>query len=429
MAVTSLQATGSQLSSRWERLIDATRRNPSRTDAGLAAAFTVAMVLSCWGGYLLVTEQDRSAIRWWSTPLAVLAMPPIAVRRRYPEAQFFVTAAMCAVAAFGNLPDGIVALVWLWFGLYGLGCYGGKHRTAARAIVSTVMIGLVIYYDAFELAEEDQSIVARGPILAYSLAVISGYFLSAWLFGDTTRIRRQQAVDLALRASELEIERDRNAERAVTEERLRIARELHDVMAHHVTVIGIQANAAERVLERDPAKAKDALALISSESRETVEELQRLLGFLRPTGDEFGDGPAPPQPSLVNVQRLVNDAVTAGVKVRLVTSGDLEDLPGSVSLSGYRIVQEALTNIRKHAADAQTSVHVDANESGVHVRIHNGPTKGDSRVPFTTRGSGLGLVGMKERARLVGGELSYGPSADGGWLIDARLPLQAAPLP
>jgi signal transduction histidine kinase len=416
----------SPLTSRWERLLEATRRQPKRTDIGLAVGFTVAMVLSIWGGYLTSTPEEVRTYRWWGVPVSVIAMVPIAWRRKYPEIQFIVSFVLYIVGAIALTPDGIVGFVWLWLGFYGLGCYGGRYRTHVRALGAIGIVSALIFFGVLEDTQPQRALI---PFLLFQYLIIAGFVASAWLFGDTTRIRRQQAVDLALRARELELERDRNAERAVTEERLRIARELHDVMAHHVTVIGIQASAAERMIDRDVSQARSSLRLISSESRETVEELQRLLGFLRPISDIAADGPTPPQPSLENLERLVADSRATGLDVSLQTTGDLASLPGSVSLSGYRIVQEAITNIRKHAMNSRASVGVEVANGWVVVRVHNtavrGPAPDSNRV---TVGSGLGLVGMRERARLVGGGVVTGPSSDGGWLVEARLPVQAAPI-
>jgi signal transduction histidine kinase len=425
-SVTRAPSSTSPLTSRWERLLESTRRQPKRTDIGLAIGFSLAMALSIWGGYLNSTQEELGAYRWWAVPVSIAAMVPIIWRRKYPEAQFLVSFALYLLGAIGRAPDGIVGFVWLWVGFYGVGCYGGRYRTHVRALAALGIIIALIIFGALESSRPQPAII---PALLFEGSIIGGFVASAWLFGDTTRIRRQQAIDLKLRASELELERDRNAERAVTEERLRIARELHDVMAHHVTVIGIQASAAERMIDRDVSQARSSLQLISSESRETVEELQRLLGFLRPISDVANDGPSPPQPSLENLERLVGDTRATGLEVSLKTTGDIESLPGSVSLSGYRIVQEAITNIRKHAMNSRASVSVDVDNGWVTVRVHNSAVRGPASENLAvTLGSGLGLVGMRERARLVGGGVVTGPSADGGWLVEARLPVQAAPI-
>ncbi len=276
-----------RLSGRWERFLDWTRRRPATSDAALALCMSVLMAVSVVLGYWSQQTSERN-IRSWSMALAVLAMVPFAFRRRWPEAHFLVTTTAYMVAVVGNVPDDLLGLIAIWVALYSVGVYGGRFRTVVRAIGVT---GIVVLFVLWLLtATADSPSDTRGPAVVYSVGIALGLLCTAWLFGDTMRIRRQQADDLARRAAELELERDRNAAQAVTEERLRIARELHDVLAHHVTVIGVQAAAAERVLDRDPARARGALGSIADASRETVDELQRLLGFLR-SDSEQGDDP------------------------------------------------------------------------------------------------------------------------------------------
>lgn len=411
-----------RLSGRWERFLDWTRRRPAASDAALALCMSVLMAVSVVLGYWS-QQTSEPHIRPWSMPLAVVAMVPFAFRRRWPEAHFLVMTTAYMVAVVGNVPDDLLGLIAIWVALYSVGVYGGRFRTVVRAIGVT---GIVVLFVLWLLtATADSPSDTRGPAVVYSVGIALGLLCTAWLFGDTMRIRRQQADDLARRAAELELERDRNAAQAVTEERLRIARELHDVLAHHVTVIGVQAAAAERVLDRDPAHARGALGSIADASRETVDELQRLLGFLRSDSEQGGD-PRPPQPALTDLARLVGDSVMLGLDVELSADGDLAALPGSVSLSGYRIVQEALTNVRRHARGARTTVEVAARNGVVRIGVTNGPGTGGA-VPFSS--TGHGIVGMRERARLVGGDLTFGPRPDGGWHVSAVLPTTAVPIP
>jgi signal transduction histidine kinase len=404
---------------RWARLLEWMRRNPQKTDTVLALTFTVFMVTTSAVGWSDLTTAERGDTRWWAFPLALAGAFALIARRRFPEVQFLFSSSAVTMALIGGLPDTSgVSLVIGWISIYGVSAYGGKWRTPAR------FVGVVGIFAALLLAD------SAGPdgnspsfvTTVYAAVITIGFLGSAWLFGDTMRIRRQQAQDLALRAAELEIERDRNAERAVTEERLRIARELHDVMAHHVTVIGVQASAADRTLEKDPASAHRALATITTSSREIIEELQRLLGFLRSTTE--GPQPSLPQPTVSEVNRLVADANGAGGNVTLTTNGPLEALPGSVSLSAYRIVQEALTNVRKHAGNATAAVSINVNERSVVVRIESSEPNQIGQRPSVV---GHGLLGMRERARLVGGTLSAGPTAS-GWVVEAILPRQAGNL-
>ncbi len=423
VSINSLQpiiegADGRDFAARWARLLEWMRRNPSKTDYALALTFTVFMGMTSAIGWSDLSVAERADTPWWVFPLALVGAVALFVRRRFPEAQFLFTATAMTLALIGGLPDTSgISLVIGWISIYGVSAYGGKWRTAVR------FVGVVGIFAALLWPNDGPGGSPSFITTVYAAVITTGFLGSAWLFGDTMRIRRQQAQDLALRAGELEIERDRNAERAVTEERLRIARELHDVVAHHVTVIGVQASAADRTLEKDPLAAHRALSTITTSSREIIEELQRLLGFLRSSME--GSQPALPQPTVTDINRLVADANGAGGNVTLTTSGPLAALPGSVSLSAYRIVQEALTNVRKHANHARTSVTVTVSERNVLVRVESSDPTPVKRGNASTVGHGL--LGMRERARLVGGTLTAGPT-ETGWLVEAMLPRQAGNL-
>jgi signal transduction histidine kinase len=202
---------------------------------------------------------------------------------------------------------------------------------------------------------------------------------------------------------------------AAADERARIARELHDVVSHSLSVIAIQSSAAEAALERDPALARAPLAAIRSSSEQALDEMRRMLGVLRTPDD--GDGLAP-QPGLARLPELVEHARAAGVEVTLEVAGTPRPLPASVDLSAFRIVQEALTNVRKHASGASTTVHVGWEPAALALAVRDrGPG------PASVANGGHGLVGMRERVRLHGGELRAGPADDGGFEVAAVLPL------
>jgi signal transduction histidine kinase len=425
----------SMVTSRWPALLDWTRTNPKRTDQLLAAMFSALMIASIALGYFTRSVEVRDRMTWWSIPLAILSVALTAFRRVVPEWQFLGTTTLYLMAGVGNVPDDAVGLVAIWIALYSVSAYGGRHRNTARVAGSTILLGAFIWWVGVDGAGEPDSV--RGPAVAYTIAVTTGLIASAWLFGDTMRIRRAQADALESRTKELEIARARDAVQAVTEERLRIARELHDVLAHHVTVIGVQAAAAGRVLDRQPDKAREALSSIETSSRETIGELQRLLGFLRSDHPTSPSGaiadPEPPQPALGSVMQLIEEARATGQDVTVSVSGDLQTLPGSVSLSGYRIVQEALSNVRRHASDAKVMIEVLVRPAYVHLLIENSRSPGFASTSAASSGAagstGHGLMGMRERARLVGGDLSAGPTPTGGWRVLAALPTTAAPLP
>jgi signal transduction histidine kinase len=204
----------------------------------------------------------------------------------------------------------------------------------------------------------------------------------------------------------------------VLDERVRIARELHDVVAHHVSVMGVQAGAARRVMERQPEKAQEALSMIESSSRQAVAELHRLLGFLR--RDSQTDGLAP-QPGLRQLDSLINEVREAGLEVRVEVEGEARPLPSGVDTSAYRIVQEALTNTLKHAGPTRASVTIRYQSQAVELEIVDG---GRGLPPQDGQeANGRGIIGMRERAYLHGGEFESGNVPEGGFLVRVRLPL------
>lgn len=241
-----------------------------------------------------------------------------------------------------------------------------------------------------------------------------------WAFGRIVRMRSAQAVESELRAERLQTDQDERARRIVTEERGRIARELHDVIAHSVSLMVVQAGAAQQVLRDDPAVAGEALENVQRTGRQSISELGRLLGILREDSTEIGFAP---QPTLAELPRLVADARTAGLAVDLSTEGEALDLPAGVELAVYRVVQEALTNTRKHGgASPSATVRLAYGRRDIHIEVvDDGP--GEERAAY---GTGHGLVGMRERIAAYGGSLTAGHQAGRGYRISARIPLGAA---
>ncbi|WP_406860711.1 sensor histidine kinase [Streptomyces sp. HUAS MG47] len=217
------------------------------------------------------------------------------------------------------------------------------------------------------------------------------------------------------------------ARRTLLEERARIARELHDVVAHHMSVITVQADSAPYRIPGLPDAAREEFGSIAASARESLAEMRRLLVVLRSEGTE---GERAPQPGLDRVQQLVEATVRAGVPTELSLAAELGDVPQAVDLSAYRIVQEALANVVRHAPGAPTRVSVRAEEDGewLMVLVVNGAPdgQGSRRAPLEDGGTGHGLVGMRERVRLTGGTLDTGPLPDGGFRVAARLPLRTA---
>jgi signal transduction histidine kinase len=257
------------------------------------------------------------------------------------------------------------------------------------------------------------------PALAQFAALLAG----AWFLGDIVRRWQRAAAEHARRAVELEQAREELARLAVNAERVRIARELHDVVAHSMSVIAMHAGSGRLAAARDPDAARRALEVVEESSRTALAEMRRLVTVLR-DADEAGPDLAP-APDLTGVHRLVAQVAAAGVQVEVRTDGDLAAVPPGVSLAAYRIVQEALTNVVRHAGPTRVhlTVAVDGDRVRLEVTDQGGARIGTAADPVDT---GHGTVGMRERALLYGGELSIGPRPDGGWRVAGWLPCTAA---
>ena len=294
--------------------------------------------------------------------------------------------------------------------------YGGRWRNWVCGIAYIVIMGWATHEVIFvDLSEFEGDIV-----LLRILSLLWNYviFGASWWFGDVLRTRRQRTNELEERTVQLEHEHEENAHRAVLDERVRIARELHDVVAHHVSVMGVQAGAARRVLKKQPEKAHEALSTIETSSRQAVDEMHRLLGFLR-QGSQ--DNELAPHPGLRQLKALVSEMKDSGLLVEIKTEGKEKPLSPIVDLSAYRIIQEALTNTLKHAGPANATVTINYTDSSIELKILD-DGRGPAPAP-TQLISGRGLIGMRERVSLLGGDLQTVEAPGGGFLVKAVLPL------
>jgi signal transduction histidine kinase len=248
---------------------------------------------------------------------------------------------------------------------------------------------------------------------------IYAIFGGAWLLGDNLRTRRAYLREVEARAARLEREREADARRAAAEEQTRIARELHDIIAHNVSVMTVQAAAAGDAFETQPGRVREALDSIESTGREALTELRRLLGSVRP---DDGPGTFAPQPGLTRVEALIEQVRSAGLAVELSVEGSPQELPPGIDLSAYRIVQEALTNTLKHAHASKATVVVRYGAGVLELDVVD-----DGRGETADRADrGHGIIGMKERAALLGAELRVGPAPGGGFAVHARIPLDGS---
>jgi signal transduction histidine kinase len=336
--------------------------------------------------------------------LALLHTLPLAARRRFPGAVLALCVATGLAVATLGVPDllGIAILV----AVYSVAAYG--DRWVSLAGLAAAELGAA----AVQLTQGS----FQWPTPITNALVIA----AAWLLGHFVGVRRAYTARLE-QTAELERARAEQARQAVAEERLRLARELHDVVAHSISVIAVQSGVGAHVAKTQPEEAAKALAAIEVTSRAALTELRRLLGVLRQEDEPQGD--LAPVPGLADLDSLLAEVAKAGLAVRLQVEGRPAQLPAGVDLSAYRIVQEALTNVVKHAGPARAQVAIRYRDHEVMVEVTDdgrgaaAPT-GDGRARV-----GHGLIGMRERVAVFGGDLQTGPRPGGGFRVAARLPL------
>ena len=313
-----------------------------------------------------------------------------------------------------------------------LGCVGipdATHGIANNASAPFAGVLFAVYASAAYTSRRDGRIaagiiavmvvttaVAIGEDVIGDVVFIGGMLFAVWGAATIVRSRQELATALAERTVELEHEREETAKLAVAEERARIARELHDVVAHNVSIMVVQAGAERRAIGDERPDTSEALATIEETGRAALAEMRRLLGMLRRSDDELA---LAPQPSLRHLDDLVAQVREAGMPVELRIEGEPRPVAPGIDLSAYRIVQEALTNALKHAGPAQALVTVRYGDRELDIEIADNGTEAAGEAPA----GGHGLVGMRERVALFGGDLAAGQGADGGYAVHARLPL------
>ncbi|AWZ06143.1 MULTISPECIES: sensor histidine kinase [unclassified Streptomyces] len=380
----------------------------------LPYAVTAACVMSLLPVTIVVLTNDYKAGGGWAGALAVAQTVPLmlAVTRPLPAWGMVLFAdTVGAVVLTGA--DEVSGHSWPWTPMVIIGylvlmaCLGLREsiRTLVGVWLVTGVVGALL--SAFH-PDGATNTVALLFVLAGVVLALTGALRG---LGDARqKIAEQESISEAERAR-----------RTLLEERARIARELHDVVAHHMSVITVQADSAPYRLPGMAEPVREEFAAIAASARESLGEMRRLLTVLR--GDEAGGGDRAPQPGIGRLQQLVEATVRAGQPVELaLAAGAAEAASPAVDLSAYRIVQEALANVVRHAPGAPTRVSVTFDAEEVLVLVVNGPAR-DAVVALETSGTGHGLVGMRERVRLTGGTLDTGPLPDGGFRVAARLPL------
>jgi signal transduction histidine kinase len=375
-----------------------TRFVRSRPDLLFALGLTVLGQVEIWtreidadhAAYAALAIPITLALAWRvQAPLAVLA---VIAGTFFPSALLFPLSGDAAFAVVAAL---LIAL-------YSVGAHTGGWRAVAGVLAMLAVV--------FGVVAADPEGADPGSYVFF-LFVVGG----PWLAGRAIRHRRLSERHLEARALAAEREREERARAAVAEERVRIARELHDVVAHAISVIVVQARGGRRSLATEPEEAREAFDSIEASGREALAEMRRLLGMLRKGDEELA---LAPQPSLRHLDTLVAQVKEAGLPVELFVEGEPTALPPGVDLSAYRIVQEALTNALRHAGPATARVVVRYGAEDLEVEVTD-----TGRRPAGGDGAGHGLVGMRERVTLFGGELEAGRRGEGGFAVRARLPL------
>jgi signal transduction histidine kinase len=341
--------------------------------------------------------------------LLIAGAAALLVRRKHPVAALAGTVIPAFAYDLLNYPGGLCTIA-VGVALFSV-ADAGHTRAGASAIAAVVggflAIGVVL---------------GRGHVLDVVTALwFAGWLVASLILGETTRSRRAYLEEVEGRALEAERSREDLARRRAGEERIRIARELHDVLAHRISMISVQSGVGAHLMDRDPDQARSALIAVNHASKEALQELRATLGLLRQV-----DGPEPrsPAPGLAQLEGVMASATAAGVDVRLNVSGQPRDLPTGVDLAAYRIIQESLTNVIRHARSATARIAIDYRRADVVIEIED---DGHSvKEPGSPADVGNGLLGMRERAAALGGELEAGPLATGGFRVYARLPLDGA---
>jgi signal transduction histidine kinase len=358
--------------------------------------------------FALVETSADSLQRWAPLSVAIVALEtlPLTFRRRAPATVLSVVATAELAHLVGGFHNGFFDTFAGALALYSVAAHRPRKVSLIFLAVLPVALGV-----AFLVDWRNQGHVNLFDI-PYNLLLL----VSAWLLGENVQARR---------AYELQAERQRQeqARAALAEERTRIARELHDIVAHSVSVMVLQANAGERVAASKPEQAGEHFAAIQASGRQALSELRRLLGVLR--GADGEEASREPQPGLSSIERLADQARQSGLETSVHVDGDPAALPEAMQLSAYRVIQEALTNTLRHAGASRAEIAVRCASRSLEVEVVD-----NGRPPASADESGQtghGLIGMRERVHLFGGELEAGPLPEGGFRVRANFPLDGQP--
>ena len=386
--------------------IEFSRNHPRTADAALAATF---LAMSIAMGITSDPEPGQRAIGGLGWVLIVSSNLPLAWRREAPVASLWTAMTFTVPYWILDYPDvavGPTALVLL----YSVAAHVERPRSLRHGLAAAGASMLVLILGV---------LVPQEDMPWFSIPINALIFTTAWILGDNVQNRRAYLNELVAKADQAEHTRDLESRRAVNLERTRIARELHDVVAHSMSVMVVQAGAARRTIHSDPAVAAESIAAIEETGRASLHEMRQILDVLRSDGD---DAALAPSPTLGDVERLATQFTDAGLATSFSVDGAIQNLPAGLELSAYRIVQESLTNSLKHAGPARATVHISfaPGELRVEVCDDGRGAAADSQHNHT----GRGLVGMRERVDAFGGSIHVGPQTGGGFRVVAKFPIE-----
>jgi signal transduction histidine kinase len=373
-------------------------RRLTRFDVALVVA---VIVLTTVGTALL--PDGRSDGLWPSLLLAAVALPLLA-RRDAPRAAL---AATLLLALLYDLLDGPGPFYTLPIAIALFSAVDAGVRWTAVGATAITVGGFL----ALGIATGRGHVTELGNALWFA-----GWLVASLVLGEVTRSRREVRREAEERALAAERRREEEERRRAGEERMRIARELHDILGHRISLINVQASAAVHVIDRDPERARTALVAIKEASHEALGEIRATLGILRQLDEHE---PLAPAPGLAELDTVIAETSASGLDVQLDVRGEARRLPGGVELAAYRIIQESLTNVVRHARATRARIGLDYRATDLEIEVVDDgtpPVASDAR-------SGSGIIGMGERARALGGELDAGPRPGGGFRVHARLPL------
>ncbi|MET9606747.1 sensor histidine kinase [Streptomyces sp. NPDC006512] len=389
----------------WRRWAERAGRGPA-----WRSALLVAVLAQIGSGWAARAQGDGADLGWFPRLLLLLGPALLVVRHRYPVAVVYGVSAVTLVYLGAGFPYGPV------FISLAVACFAAViagHRRAAWGAVALFWAGhLLIGHWLYRWLPP----AGDGPAPWAQELGVAAWILAVLAVSELVRVRREQwARERAERAAA-----DR---RRADGERLRIARELHDILAHSISVINVQAGVGLALLDSDPEQARTALTTIKTASKEALGEVRQVLDTLRTPGD----APRAPAPGLDRLPELLEQAAAAGLTVRSETRGRARPLPPGADLAAFRILQEALTNVVRHSGSRTAGLRLDWQPRSLELRVEDDGPATAPHTPEGAEGGGNGLIGMRERAGALGGSVEAGPRPDGGFRVVARLPLKAAP--